>query len=282
MARIRNIKPEFFSDKRLSTISAHARLLYIALWQLADKNGTVEYIPMQIHAHAFPWEAEVNTQALLRELEGISALVFFETGGKDYLHLKNFAKHQRISGKESQSEAKHPLYKENLKQEFEGSTGEAPGKHLDAQYPEIPEVPEVQSKDNVELGNSTAIREVFEHWQIVMQHPKAKLDGNRKSEIGRALKLGFSLDECKAAIDGCSVTPHNIGQNDRGTRYDGLHVIFRNAESVERFISNASNPPTNNGTRQPTRRERVEANIAASFARARGEDVIAGEFSREH
>ena len=76
-----------------------------------------------------------------------------------------------------------------------------------------------------------------------MQHPNAKLDDKRRKLIKTALKLGYSVEQLCYAITGCSYTPHNIGDNERGQRYDGLHVILRDADQIDRFISNFHSPP---------------------------------------
>jgi len=90
---------------------------------------------------------------------------------------------------------------------------------------------------------NTAMSEIFEHWKSRCHHPRAVLDDKRKKLIQRALKLGYSTDELCEAITGCSQTPHNMGDNDRGECYNGLHVILRDADQIDRFIRNAANPP---------------------------------------
>lgn len=84
---------------------------------------------------------------------------------------------------------------------------------------------------------------VFQHWQATMKHVDAKLDDKRKSIIQKALKAGYSVEQLCQAITGCSLTPHNIGDNERGQRYDGLQVILRDADQIDRFIHNANHPP---------------------------------------
>lgn len=131
MARIRTIKPEFFQDEDLAQCSAHARLLAIAVLQLCDANGVFRHIPMQVHAHAFPWEAEVNTPALLRELEGVGYLKFYVVDGREYGYIPGFAKHQRLQGKESASGGQYPRPKQALTNgeksgDTRGSEGEYP------------------------------------------------------------------------------------------------------------------------------------------------------------
>ena len=94
--------------------------------------------------------------------------------------------------------------------------------------------------NNVELKT---IKEVFSYWQVVLNHPKAKLDDKRKGKITRALKLYSFADVC-LAIDGCAATPYNMGQNEQGQKYDDIELILRDSIHTERFIENAQNPPT--------------------------------------
>lgn len=90
------------------------------------------------------------------------------------------------------------------------------------------------------------VSELFSYWQQIMDHPQARLDDKRKKSISKALKMGYSVDDLKSAILGCSFTPHNIGINDRSQRYDGLHVILKDADQIDRFIRNAKSPPLQN------------------------------------
>jgi len=94
----------------------------------------------------------------------------------------------------------------------------------------------------------TTVDDVFNHWQQVMNHKRSKLDANRKKLITNALKIGYDVEQLKTAIDGCAKTSHNMGQNDRGQIYDGLHIIFKNADNIDRFIRNADTCLTRNGT----------------------------------
>lgn len=87
------------------------------------------------------------------------------------------------------------------------------------------------------------VMSVFEHWRRIMDHPKAVLDKQRRRFIRLALDDGYSVEDLCLAITGCSLTPHNYGQNDRGERYDGLHLILRSADQIDRFIRNAQHPP---------------------------------------
>jgi len=141
MARIRTVKPEFFQQEELAYCSPHARLLAIAVLQLCDANGVFRLVPMQVHAHAFPWEAEVNIRALIGELEKVGYLETYTVDGKEYGYVDGFRRHQRLTGKEAQTGGYYPLKNEQSQEDkhrentgvSQGSTGEASGKHLGGQ-----------------------------------------------------------------------------------------------------------------------------------------------------
>jgi len=100
---------------------------------------------------------------------------------------------------------------------------------------------------NIDLTAQPTIRTeaafIFEHWKTVMNHPDAKLDPKRERCIYQALKFGYSAEQLCSAINGCSLTPHNMGQNEQGQRYDGLQVILRSSDQIDRFMHNYHYPP---------------------------------------
>ena len=95
------------------------------------------------------------------------------------------------------------------------------------------------SRCNVPESNLSASTQVFQYWQSVMNHPRAKLDRKRKGKIKQALKLGYDVPELKQAIDGCAKTPFNMGKNDNGQLYNDIELILRDATHIDRFINNA-------------------------------------------
>lgn len=103
---------------------------------------------------------------------------------------------------------------------------------------------------------------VFKHWQKIMGHPRSKLDAKRKKILKAARIMGYSDEDLKTAIDGCYVTPWNMGENPDGTVYDSLELILRDAEHIDRFIRNQNSPPKprTNADR------RTQSNIAAAMA----------------
>ena len=102
MARIRSIKPEYWDDRKLAKrASRDARLLYIALWNLADEWGRLNGDPQWIKGQVFSYDDDLNADAigkLLEELENpaLGAVIAYEADGDPYLFLPKLAKHQRL------------------------------------------------------------------------------------------------------------------------------------------------------------------------------------------
>jgi len=93
MARARNIKPGFFRNADLVELPFEARLLFIGLWTLADREGRLEDRPKQIKMEIFPAD-NVDCDALIAQLTSIGVVARYEHGGKRYLQVVNFCKHQ--------------------------------------------------------------------------------------------------------------------------------------------------------------------------------------------
>jgi hypothetical protein len=89
---------------------------------------------------------------------------------------------------------------------------------------------------------------VFEHWKGVMETPRSNLSDQRRKKIKARLAEGFSVDDLKLAVDGCRLTPFNMGINDRGEKFNDIELICRDSGHVERFRENAlmrAEPRTN-------------------------------------
>ena len=95
-----------------------------------------------------------------------------------------------------------------------------------------------QLKDKSAKANDAL--EIFTHWKSVMKKSNnSLLNTKRTKAITARLKEGYTVEQIKLAITGCSMTPHNMGQNDNGKKYDDLELICRDGSNVERFAGNA-------------------------------------------
>lgn len=104
MARIRTIKPEFFTSEDIVGLSPFARLLYIALWCEADKEGRLVWKPKTFKMRYLPGDDQ-DIAALCQELVDSGLVVLY---GNGYAHIPTFKAHQHINPRESASQLPDP------------------------------------------------------------------------------------------------------------------------------------------------------------------------------
>src|SRR5882724_6725599 len=106
MARIRTIKPEFWTDSKTGTLSDFGKCLFLGLLNHADDYGVVEFDSMAFRAKIFPYHSDTTTgavdAALAAELLPRALVIMFARQGDDgdqkrYLFIRNFDKHQVIN-----------------------------------------------------------------------------------------------------------------------------------------------------------------------------------------
>lgn len=104
MPRKRDIKHEFFKDEEVASMSPLARLLFIGLWTIADRDGRLEDRPVRIKAELLPYD-DCDVEALLGEMAEPSRafIVRYQAGGRRYLAVRSFARHQSPHPKETPS-----------------------------------------------------------------------------------------------------------------------------------------------------------------------------------
>ena len=107
MARIRSIKPEITLDEDLADLGFAARYFFLNLWCHCDRDGRCEDRPRKLQALILPWDPEVDANILLDELAP-KFLVRYEVGGKRYIQVNKFLKHQRPHHTEIRSEIPAP------------------------------------------------------------------------------------------------------------------------------------------------------------------------------
>jgi hypothetical protein len=104
MARIRTIKPEFFTSEDIVGLSPLARLLYIALWCEADKEGRMVWKPKTFKMRYLPAD-DCDIDALCDEIVGSGLVRLY---GDLYAVIPAFAAHQHINPRETPSQLPEP------------------------------------------------------------------------------------------------------------------------------------------------------------------------------
>lgn len=104
MARIRSIKPDFWTDEKIVGLSPFARLLFIGMWNFVDDEGRAPYSPGRLKMQIFPAD-NLDISELVGELRRSGRVEVYQVDGKDYFQVTHFTEHQKI---DKRSNSKHP------------------------------------------------------------------------------------------------------------------------------------------------------------------------------
>lgn len=103
MARARFLRPEFFTDEKVSDLPFGACVLFAGIWCHSDLRGVFEHNPRVLRGLIFPMRDGIDTAAVgkwLVELASAGMIASFEADGKAWGYVINWQKHQQISGRE--------------------------------------------------------------------------------------------------------------------------------------------------------------------------------------
>lgn len=100
--RARNIKPGFFENEEIADMPYEARLLFIGLWCLADREGRLEFRLKRIKALLFAYD-QINIPKMLDVITCHGFIVIYGDSDKQYIQIVNFKKHQRPHPHEAKS-----------------------------------------------------------------------------------------------------------------------------------------------------------------------------------
>lgn len=104
MARIRTIKPEFFTSEDIVSLTPLARLLYAALWCEADREGRLAWKPATFKLRYLPGD-NCDIKELSNELLAADLVRLY---GEGYAYIPTFRLHQHVNPRESASRLPEP------------------------------------------------------------------------------------------------------------------------------------------------------------------------------
>lgn len=244
MARIRSIKPEFPQSESMGNVSRDARLTFLQLWTIADDEGRLRGNSRMLASLLFPYDDDAPglIDGWLAELERENCILRYRVSGQNYLQIANWLIHQKI---DKPSKSKIPPFSDEYQilanprecsSEDQGSRIKDQGRdqgedQTPAEQKALGVVVAPRASHDTEI-----VADIFGYWKKVMLSPGSVLDDKRKRLIRDALKLGYSAGDICKAIRGCSKSPYHMGQNDKRTQYNGLNLILRSAEYIDKFI----------------------------------------------
>lgn len=115
MARIRNVKPQYFTDEDLFLLEQanglppmSVRHSFVGLWCHSDRNGVFPWRPLWLRSEILPYDEGIRFETILEALEAGRFVVRFEACGKTWGVIRTFLVHQK-PGKEEYSLEGYPL-----------------------------------------------------------------------------------------------------------------------------------------------------------------------------
>jgi hypothetical protein len=101
VARIRSIKPEFFTSLTIAELPLSARLTFIGLWTYVDDNGVGPADARLIRAAIWPLEEAPDilqrTREDLQSLHAARLIALYEDSGRPLVAVANWSEHQKVS-----------------------------------------------------------------------------------------------------------------------------------------------------------------------------------------
>jgi hypothetical protein len=99
MARIRSIKPEFFTSISVANLPIEARLTFIGLWTHCDDEGRCVDDARLIKAAVWPLDDRpaAAVEGDLGALSESSLITRYEARGRRYIAVVGWLEHQRIN-----------------------------------------------------------------------------------------------------------------------------------------------------------------------------------------
>lgn len=97
MARIRSVKPEFWTSEQVAECSPNARLLFIGMWNFCDDYGVHPASEMRLKMEVFPSDdiTKDDIRRMIGELQANNLIQEYEIDGSRYWWVTGWDKHQK-------------------------------------------------------------------------------------------------------------------------------------------------------------------------------------------
>lgn len=270
MARLRTLKPEFFTHELLAELSPLHRLLYAGLWCHADREGRLEDRPRYLKTVILPYD-DCDVDRMLADLQRQGFVVRYVANGRHCIHIPAFLRHQNPHQKEKDSELPPPpvgASNDGPKPEVPLQSiaithaseipVQAPDKHS-ASTGLVPEkartIPAVLSiglgsclgsgldgaPGEVVLG--TVLR-VYGHYRKTFNRRPPEPNAIERDVITARLREGYPAEDLEQAITGLSRSKHH-----KVKAFEALRYALGDRDAVERCMKWAKDPPDQGSTK---------------------------------
>lgn len=191
MARIRTIKPEFFTSDDIVGVSPLARLFYVSLWCEADREGRLAWSSSALKRRYLPND-DCDIDDIAEELISRGMIVLYEINGKQYCEVPTFSQHQIINNRESPSVLPARV-KDASTRGFGEGRKEGKGREDASKVDDDPAPPAFNPK--AELKERGVTDQTAKDWLTLRKAKKAPVSLTAlQNIISQADKAGLSLE----------------------------------------------------------------------------------------
>lgn len=183
MARIRTIKPEFWTDEKVVELSFEARLFFVGSWNFADDSGNLQRSAKKLKMQVFPADV-IDCEPLIQSLIDHGLFIEYSVNGEEYLHIKGFKDHQVVN-RPSKSTIPPPQEIDLLSGLTEPSLTEGKGK---------------EGKGRDMSGKPDSVSEVLDHLNSKANRNYQAVPANTKL-IAARMREGATVEQLKAVVD---------------------------------------------------------------------------------
>ncbi|MGA7807871.1 hypothetical protein [Bradyrhizobium sp.] len=232
MARIRSIKPEFWTDAKVGECSPSARLLFVACWTFSDDHGHLDRSAKQLKAQAFPYD-QIDCEPLIQELLQHELLIEYQDGESKFLYINGFRKHQKI---DKPAKPRLPLYDDSKRiRRVLGESSASPPQKAAADWKGLERRGEDQEGDARGRGSRTAKPDNLESRARALATPGLDLDAwmrweTYRREIKKPIKSPSLAAACEKLTrfgpDQAAVVAQSIAEG-----YQGLFELKPNGSA---------------------------------------------------
>ena len=233
MARIRSIKPEFWTSEQIAECSPNARLLFIGMWSFCDDYGVHPASYARLKMEVFPADAisTDDVRRMVAELTANGLLKDYEVDGTRYWYVTGWDKHQKPDTKTGKYPRPDGSVGQKIRRTYGDHSPNGTRQHADHSPPEKEKEKE-KEKDDIGAADAAA--------QSKPSRKACQLPADfEPNDTGKALaaKHGLDLDaELRRFTD------HHLA---KGTTFKDWQAAFRTwLGNAERWGVKAQQQPS--------------------------------------
>lgn len=199
MARIRTIKPEFFTSEDIVSLSPLARLFYVSLWCEADREGRLKWRPKTLKMRYLPGD-DCNIDQLALELIDSGLIVTYAIDDEVFAIIPEFTRHQVINNRETHSTIPSPddsrVIDVSARVKAEGKEGKGKEwKGMEVASREREPTPKAKPPASIQKPDDVSEQTWADWVQLRKGHKAAITETVIKAAQSEAIKAGMPLDQ---------------------------------------------------------------------------------------